>query len=110
MLPGDRSDLLGRSHQNRRDYAQFSCLAGAAQRSLVARMDNNRFRRRHLFRERDELFVLAGWRMPKRASGWDGADLSILQHAHFSAVAGFQVGSFVMMLSLKLLCDFAERE
>src|SRR6516165_10461382 len=86
MFRGDRSDLLSWPHQNGRDDAQFRRFAGAAQRSLVARMDNNRVRRRHLFRERYELVVLAGWRMPKRATDRGGTDLSVLKHARFSAV------------------------
>ena len=110
MLPGDRSDLLGRPHQNGRDDAQFRRLAGSAQRSLVARMDHHSAGRRYLFRERDELVVLAGGRIAKRASGCNGANVCVLKHAHFSAVAGFLVGSFVMMLSLKRPADFAKRE
>jgi hypothetical protein len=110
MLPGDCSDLLGRSHQNGRDDTEFRRLARAAQRSLVARMDNHRAGRRHLFRERDELVVLVGGRMFKRASGCNGTDLSVLKNAQFSAVAGFLVGSFVRMISPGLTSGFAETE
>src|SRR5215467_12131662 len=83
MLPGNRSDLVGRPYQNGRNDTQFCRLAGAAQRSLVARMNNNRVCRRHLFCEGDELVVLAGRRMTKRTSCCSGANLSVLQHASY---------------------------
>jgi hypothetical protein len=67
-------------------------------------------RRRHFFGKRSELFVLAGRWMPKRASGRNGTDLAVLEHAYFSAVAGFLMGSFVTMVSPEVTSGFAERE
>jgi len=88
------------------DDAKFRRSDSATQRGLVAGMHDDC----GLFGKRSELFVLAGRWMPKRASGRNGTDLAVLEHAHFSAVAGFLVGSFVTMVSPEVTSGFAERE
>jgi hypothetical protein len=94
-------NLRRRADKNWDDDASFGRFDGTAQGRLIAWVNDDRFRCRHLLRFGDQTVVFRLGTYPNRSDGCDRNDFPIflVQHDHFSNTAEFACQRFYDVLA-----------